>query len=202
MATFTGTAEPEPQVKEYQLGQHYKHGPLGQEYVLAQVDNGRVALISIGQGNRYTTPVFCKDIFDITDAEFYKICGNSVDGFIPVEEFELKRPSEDVCMCKKEMLPKIIPDISVGFRYKGATILCYMQVRGKLRIGVATCSVKDSFNAREGEKIALGRVIDQHKFGGIIRRVLWENYLYTKKIKKEPDQILDFFKSASITFKM
>lgn len=196
METITAVSSP------HKLGKHFKHGLLGHDFVLAQTDGGHVALISTETGNRFNNPIQVQSIYAITNEEWDKISSAYTGvGFTPAEGFELEQPSENVCICQKIMIPEIIPEVSVGFRYKGTTVLCYVQVKQKLRIGVSNCSEKDSFNPRKGEKIALRRALAQFDLCYIVRAALWEQYLYTKGIKAEPDRIIAFFKNQ-VTFNM
>lgn len=195
MGTYTAVSSP------HQLGNHY--GLVGSisEYVLAQVDISKVALIEVHCGNRYQKPVKVERLYAISEKEWKEISGTAIgDSFLPIEMVEAISPKyAGVCICKKIMMPEIIPNITVGFRYKGETVLCYVQVKKKLRVGVARHSKTDDFKPHKGEKIALRRAIAQHSLCLIVRRVLWENYLFTKKIKAEPDPILEFFRSK-VTF--
>lgn len=184
----------------HKIGSHYKHGSLGEEYVLAQVRSSKVALISMC-GNRFHDPIHVERIFDITEEEWGTIsCSSTGVRFIPIEEFKLEQPSENVCICKKIEIPEIIPQISVGFRFKCETVLCYVQVQNKLRVGVARHSIKDEFKPYKGEKLAFRRALKQHDLCLMVRTALWEQYLVSRGITKESNSILEFFKNADITY--
>jgi hypothetical protein len=190
IAGYTGyKVEPKP----HQLGKHYSHGILHEDYVLTQTSPGMMALIGVESGNRFNNPIQVKSVWNVSIEEFGDISRGGI--FQRAEEIPVEKVQKDVCICKKEEMPEVVPNISVGFRYKGPTVLCYVQVKNKLRIGVCRHDAKDEFKPRKGEKIALKRALAQHKLCGIVRRALWEQYLYTKGVKAEPDPILSFFKN-------
>lgn len=55
---------PEP-TKTYEIGQRFV-SPYGDEYILAQVDNFKVAMIGLVSGNRYENPYDVDDLCKIT----------------------------------------------------------------------------------------------------------------------------------------
>lgn len=55
------------------IGQFYIHAFTEEEFILCQVDNYMVCLISIQTGNRWNDPVEVNDVFNITEEEFRSI---------------------------------------------------------------------------------------------------------------------------------
>lgn len=107
------------------------------------------------------------------------------------------------CTCKKDLLPEVIPQVSIGFRHKGKTTLCYFQIRQKLRIGATICG-NDKFDAFEGEKIAMKRAMDQHKIGKMVRMAFWAQLFVTRHRVVDEDALstLNWFKSDKVSFNM
>lgn len=178
----------------YHIGQRFRleEGYFrGNEYILALGNDFTLQLTDLNSGELWHGGIRIGNCLEITEEEFRDVCGQRLSCFTEIVE---QKDKKEKCHCKKILIPEIVPEISVGFRYKGSTILCYVQVKGKLRIGVAACSETDSFNPRIGEKIALRRALGQHKLCNMVRRALWEQYLYTKGIKAE-HSILAFFKN-------
>jgi hypothetical protein len=187
------TCEPKVMKVAHKLGKHYVHGILHEDYVLTQTSPGQMALIGIDSGNRYNNPIQVKNVFDVTIEEFGDISRGGI--FTRAEEMPNIKPIPGVCICKKIEIPEVVPNISVGFRYKGTTVLCYVQVQNKLRVGVCRYDSKDTFRQHKGEKIALKRALAQHKICCIVRKALWAQYLYSQGIATEPDPIISFFKN-------
>lgn len=100
-----------------------------------------------------------------------------------------------------EILPEIVPNIAVVFEYRDALTLCFVRIKQAVRVGTAVCSESDVLSRQTGEKLSLKRALIQCKLCHIVRRALWEQYLYTVGIKKQPDPIIDFFKNKC-TFRM
>jgi len=93
-------------------------------------------------------------------------------------------------------IPELIPGISVGFRVYGDTTLAYVRNLNALRIGVAIQSIRDQYNQVQGEKIALRRAFDQYNMTYSLRKVLWQQYLYSRGIIPYPTVMQIFVTQA------
>jgi hypothetical protein len=115
----------------------------------------------------------------------------------------ISKKHQGKCRCKKDMLPEVIPQVSIGFRHKGLTTLCYFQIRKTLRVGSTICG-NDEFNPVKGEKVALQRAMDQHKIGKLVRSALWALYLSTRGQEVDPAALstLKWFQSGKVQFDM
>jgi hypothetical protein len=105
------------------------------------------------------------------------------------------------CKCQKDMVPEVIPGISIGFRHKEGTTLCYFQIKNKLRVGATICG-NDEFSPLKGEKVAFRRAMGQHKLGRLVRTALWAQFLLSRgqEVDNSARATLTWFKSGKVIF--
>lgn len=63
----------------------------GTEYILAQVEPCKMALISLDDGNRFNEPVKIEDSYVVSEKEWNEITCNESDDFIPILKLESKK---------------------------------------------------------------------------------------------------------------
>jgi len=107
--------------------------------------------------------------------------------------------SEAVYPVTGKEISEIIPGIGIGFRVCGSVTLAYVWINKKLRIGVANCSIKDGYDQVFGEKRALKLAFAQHDMTYPLRAVLWEQYLISRGITKEPVSLVYLIQSLRDT---
>ena len=71
----------------YDRGSRWKHHN-GEIYILATTDSKRAALISLYSGNVWTRAVECKNTFQLTDEEWYRVTSGKPEHFKGVGEFK------------------------------------------------------------------------------------------------------------------
>ena len=63
--------------KVYSIGQRFSEAFMHDEYLLAQVDDKRIALIGLDNGNRWSNSVKVGNPNEISELEFAEICGET-----------------------------------------------------------------------------------------------------------------------------
>ena len=74
--------------QKFKLYQIYIIHTIDEEYMLVQVDNFKVAMISLYSANRWNNPVEVDDVTEITEQEFKKIanCDHEIERFVKIAE--------------------------------------------------------------------------------------------------------------------